>query len=109
MHVLWKATLREETQRLRQKETEEELHVAREKARESVAETEGPYMKEKMREQIRQWFIECRSVCRASESCPLSLLGPFPAPAPVPGLFSPLVQIGPFFLLPLNTLLTLWV
>lgn len=66
--ILQKATLWEENRRALQKEMEEEFQAAKVKARETVAETEGPIMKEAMREQIRQWFIECRSVSRASGS-----------------------------------------
>ncbi|KAM6168178.1 IQ and AAA domain-containing protein 1-like [Erethizon dorsatum] len=59
--ILWKDALWEETRRLRQKEVEEEFHVAGLKALATVTEIEGPDMKEKMREQVRQWFIECRA------------------------------------------------
>ncbi|XP_013360027.1 PREDICTED: IQ and AAA domain-containing protein 1-like [Chinchilla lanigera] len=73
--ILWKATLGEESRRQRQREMEEEFHVARGKVLESVAETEGPHMKEKMREQIRQWFIECRAVTGQFPDYPDESLG----------------------------------
>ncbi|XP_033620347.1 IQ and AAA domain-containing protein 1-like [Fukomys damarensis] len=72
---LWKATLGEETRRLCQKEMEEEFHAAGVKAREAVTETEGPDMKENMREQIRQWFIECRAITGQFPDYPDESLG----------------------------------
>lgn len=43
-------------------EKEEEFQDAIGKTHDSLTETEGPDMKEKMKDQIRQWFIECQSV-----------------------------------------------
>lgn len=43
-------------------EKEEEFQEAIGKTHESLTETEGPDMKERMKDQIRQWFIECQSV-----------------------------------------------
>ncbi|XP_023568510.1 IQ and AAA domain-containing protein 1-like [Octodon degus] len=75
LDILRKATLREESRRQRQKEMEEEFHQARVKARECVAETQGPDMREKMREQIRQWFIECRAITGQFPDYPDESLG----------------------------------
>lgn len=47
-------------------EKEEEFQDAIGKTHDSLAETEGPDMKEKMKDQIRQWFIECQSVPTAA-------------------------------------------
>ena len=57
--------------RLRQAEKEEEFQLAVVKARDHLREVEGPDMKDKMKEQIRQWFIECQSVPPASADPPL--------------------------------------
>uniref|UniRef100_H0V7Z7 IQ motif containing with AAA domain 1 like n=1 Tax=Cavia porcellus TaxID=10141 RepID=H0V7Z7_CAVPO len=73
--ILQKATLWEENRRALQKEMEEEFQAAKVKARETVAETEGPIMKEAMREQIRQWFIECRAVTGRFPDYPDESLG----------------------------------
>lgn len=48
--------------RLRQMEKEEEFQVALGKTQDSLRDLEGPFLKEQMKEQIRQWFIECQSV-----------------------------------------------
>lgn len=47
-------------------EKEEEFQEAMGKTHESLTETEGPDMKERMKDQIRQWFIECQSVSTAT-------------------------------------------
>ncbi|KAL4669133.1 hypothetical protein H8959_007687 [Pygathrix nigripes] len=62
LSIISQACLWEDVRRLRQVEKEEEFQAAMVKAHDSLAETEGPDMKEKMKEQIRQWFIECQSV-----------------------------------------------
>lgn len=62
---MYQAGLREDIRRVRQTEKEEEFQLAIEKTRDSIKETEGPDMKEKLKEQIRQWFIECQSVSPA--------------------------------------------
>jgi hypothetical protein len=51
---------------MRQVEKEEEFQEAIGKTYESLTETEGPDMKERMKDQIRQWFIECQSVSTAT-------------------------------------------
>lgn len=56
----------EESRRTRQVEKEEEFQEAIAKTHESLTETEGPDMKERMKDQIRQWFIECQSVSTAA-------------------------------------------
>lgn len=66
------ASLGADVRRLRQTEKEEEFQLAVVKAHDHLREVEGPDMKEKMKEQIRQWFIECQSVSPASADPPLS-------------------------------------
>ncbi|XP_003501340.1 IQ and AAA domain-containing protein 1-like [Cricetulus griseus] len=60
--ILNQALLAEESRRIRQAEKEEEFKDAIGKTHESLTETEGPDMKEKMKDQIRQWFIECHAL-----------------------------------------------
>ncbi|KAM7121635.1 IQ and AAA domain-containing protein 1-like [Molossus nigricans] len=55
-------SLKEDARRLRQMEKEEEFQLAIVKTQDSLRETEGPSMKEKMKAQIRQWFIECHAL-----------------------------------------------
>ncbi|XP_031236038.1 IQ and AAA domain-containing protein 1-like isoform X2 [Mastomys coucha] len=62
MNVLAQAFIGEETRRTRQVEKEEEFQEAIGKTHESLTETEGPDMKERMKDQIRQWFIECHAL-----------------------------------------------
>ncbi|XP_030789142.1 IQ and AAA domain-containing protein 1-like [Rhinopithecus roxellana] len=62
LSIISQACLWEDVRRLRQVEKEEEFQAAMVKAHDSLAETEGPDMKEKMKEQIRQWFIECHDL-----------------------------------------------
>lgn len=56
------ASLGDSVRRLLQVEKEEEYQLAVVKTQDTLKETEGPDLKEKMKEQIRQWFIECQSV-----------------------------------------------
>ncbi|KAM9186033.1 IQ and AAA domain-containing protein 1-like [Dugong dugon] len=60
--ILSQACLREDVRRLRQTEKEEEFQLAMTQTHDSLIEIEGPDMKEKMKEQIRQWFIECHAL-----------------------------------------------
>ncbi|XP_037371775.1 IQ and AAA domain-containing protein 1-like [Talpa occidentalis] len=60
--ILFKADLGEDVRRLRQVEKEQEFQTAIAKASSSLRETEGPDMKERLKEQIRQWFIECHDL-----------------------------------------------
>ncbi|XP_042638151.1 IQ and AAA domain-containing protein 1-like [Orycteropus afer afer] len=60
--ILSQACLREDVRRLRQVEKEEEFQLAMTQTHDSLIETEGPDIKEKMKEQIRQWFIECHAL-----------------------------------------------
>ncbi|XP_055137467.1 IQ and AAA domain-containing protein 1-like [Symphalangus syndactylus] len=62
LSIISQACLVEDVRRLRQMEKEEEFRAAMVKAHDSLVETEGPDMKEKMKEQIRQWFIECHDL-----------------------------------------------
>ncbi|XP_012641646.1 IQ and AAA domain-containing protein 1-like [Microcebus murinus] len=57
--IMTQASVGDDIRRLHQIEKEGEFQAAMEKAHNSLRETEGPDMKEKMKEQIRQWFIEC--------------------------------------------------
>lgn len=80
------ANLRKDVKRFRQIEKEEEFQMATVKTHDALRETEGPDMREKMKDQIRQWFIECQSVSQPQ----LTILNPFP-PSPVsPPLTRPL-------------------
>lgn len=85
------ASLGADVRRLRQTEKEEEFQLAVVKAHDHLRELEGPDMKEKMKEQIRQWFIECQSVSAASADpppppprTPLLPSSPHPGLAPNP-------------------------
>ncbi|XP_057647197.1 IQ and AAA domain-containing protein 1-like [Chionomys nivalis] len=62
LSILTQAFLGEESRRVRQVEKEEEFQDAIGKTHDSLTETEGPDMKEKMKDQIRQWFIECHAL-----------------------------------------------
>ncbi|XP_040593044.1 IQ and AAA domain-containing protein 1-like isoform X2 [Mesocricetus auratus] len=62
LSILNQAFLGEESRRIRQVEKEEEFQDAIGKTHSSLTETEGPDMKEKMKDQIRQWFIECHAL-----------------------------------------------
>ncbi|KAG8506149.1 IQ and AAA domain-containing protein 1-like, partial [Galemys pyrenaicus] len=62
MDIMFKASFGEDVRRLRQLEKEQEFQTAVVKAYSSLKETEGPDMKERMKEQIRQWFIECHDL-----------------------------------------------
>jgi hypothetical protein len=110
MGILSQAFLGEETRRLRQMEKEEEFQLAIAKTHDSLIDTEGPDMREKMKDQIRQWFIECQSVATALVD-PHSLLTPCPwncsCPILPPVLSSSSAQpFSPNTPIP-NTLLTL--
>ncbi|KAM4874739.1 IQ and AAA domain-containing protein 1-like [Thomomys bottae] len=52
----------EEARRVRQVEKEEEFNLALGRTHEYLINTEGPEMKEMMKDQIRQWFIECHAL-----------------------------------------------
>ncbi|XP_054449406.1 IQ and AAA domain-containing protein 1-like [Pteronotus mesoamericanus] len=60
--VLSQAGRGEDARRLLQLEKEEELQSAMVKVQSYLRETEGPAMKERIQEQIRQWFIECHAL-----------------------------------------------
>ncbi|GAB1289471.1 IQ and AAA domain-containing protein 1-like [Apodemus speciosus] len=62
LNILAQAFMGEESRRNRQVEKEEEFQEAMGKTHESLTETEGPDMKERMKDQIRQWFIECHAL-----------------------------------------------
>ncbi|XP_012517598.1 PREDICTED: IQ and AAA domain-containing protein 1-like [Propithecus coquereli] len=73
--IMSQACLGDDVRRLRQIEKEEEFQAAMEKAHSSLRETEGPDMKEKMKEQIRQWFIECHALTGRFPDYPDESLG----------------------------------
>ena len=60
--VLENARKVENLRRTTQDEHEREYQQALITIKDKIRESEGPDMKENMQEQIRQWFIECRSV-----------------------------------------------
>ena len=88
MGAVSQASLGADVRRLRQTEKEEEFQLAMVKAHDHLRELEGPDMKEKMKEQIRQWFIECQSVSAASADLPLPPPRTLSCP-PHPTLVSP--------------------
>ncbi|VTJ81640.1 Hypothetical predicted protein [Marmota monax] len=73
--IMSRAKLREETRRLRQVEKEEQFQLAMEKTPEALREVEGPDLKEKMKDQIRQWFIECHALTGRFPDYPEESLG----------------------------------
>uniref|UniRef100_A0A8C3YP81 IQ motif containing with AAA domain 1 like n=1 Tax=Catagonus wagneri TaxID=51154 RepID=A0A8C3YP81_9CETA len=73
--IMAQASLGEEVRRLRQVEKEEEFQVAVMKTHDALKELEGPDMKEKMKEQIRQWFIECHALTGRFPDYPDESLG----------------------------------
>ncbi|XP_048642658.1 IQ and AAA domain-containing protein 1-like isoform X2 [Marmota marmota marmota] len=73
--IMSRAKLREETRRLRQVEKEEQFQLAMEKTHEALREVEGPDLKEKMKDQIRQWFIECHALTGRFPDYPEESLG----------------------------------
>lgn len=83
---------REDACRLRQMEKEEEFQAALVKTQDSLKDIEGPVMKEQMKEQIRQWFIECQSVSQPRRTQPST---PF-RPHLCLHTSSPLIQNVPF-------------
>ena len=52
----------EESRRRLQEQNEQEYQQALITIKDKIREAEGPDIKETMMDQIRQWFIECRSV-----------------------------------------------
>ncbi|KAK2096902.1 IQ and AAA domain-containing protein 1-like [Saguinus oedipus] len=75
LSIISQACQGEDGRRLRQMEKEEEFQAAMVKTHDSLAETEGPDMKEKMKEQIRQWFIECHDLTGRFPDYPDESLG----------------------------------
>ncbi|XP_019510904.1 PREDICTED: IQ and AAA domain-containing protein 1-like, partial [Hipposideros armiger] len=65
----------EDAGRRRQMEKEEEFQLALVKTQDALRETEGPVMKEKMQEQIRQWLIECHALTGRFPDYPDESLG----------------------------------
>ncbi|XP_075811635.1 IQ and AAA domain-containing protein 1-like [Microtus pennsylvanicus] len=75
LKILTRAFLGEESRRIRQVEKEEEFQDAIGKTHESLTEIEGPDIKEKMKDQIRQWFIECHALTGQFPDYPDEALG----------------------------------
>ncbi|ELK05168.1 IQ and AAA domain-containing protein 1-like protein [Pteropus alecto] len=69
------AGLGDSVRRLLQVEKEQEYQLAMVKTQDTLKETEGPDMKEKMKEQIRQWFIECHALTGRFPDYPDESLG----------------------------------
>ncbi|CAK6434212.1 unnamed protein product [Pipistrellus nathusii] len=69
------ANLRKDVKRFRQTEKEEEFQMATVKTHDALRETEGPDMREKMKDQIRQWFIECHALTGRFPNYPDESLG----------------------------------
>ncbi|XP_036086113.1 IQ and AAA domain-containing protein 1-like [Rousettus aegyptiacus] len=69
------ASLGDSVRRLLQVEKEEEYQLAVVKTQDTLKETEGPDLKEKMKEQIRQWFIECHALTGRFPDYPDESLG----------------------------------
>ncbi|XP_039717219.1 IQ and AAA domain-containing protein 1-like [Pteropus medius] len=69
------ACLGDSVRRLLQVEKEQEYQLAMVKTQDTLKETEGPDMKEKMKEQIRQWFIECHALTGRFPDYPDESLG----------------------------------
>lgn len=55
-----RAQLGEELRRMRQADYEVEYRDALDHVRDTLYEVEGPSMREQLKEQLRQWFIECQ-------------------------------------------------
>uniref|UniRef100_A0A2K5EG52 IQ motif containing with AAA domain 1 like n=1 Tax=Aotus nancymaae TaxID=37293 RepID=A0A2K5EG52_AOTNA len=75
LSIISQACQGEDGRRLRQMEKEEEFQAAMVKTHDSLTETEGPDMKEKMKGQIRQWFIECHDLTGQFPDYPDESLG----------------------------------
>ncbi|XP_039377137.1 IQ and AAA domain-containing protein 1-like isoform X6 [Mauremys reevesii] len=60
--AMLRAQLGEEFRHLRQADYEAEYQQAMVSIREGLYEVEGPDMREEMKEQLRQWFIECHDL-----------------------------------------------
>ncbi|XP_059789013.1 IQ and AAA domain-containing protein 1-like [Balaenoptera ricei] len=73
--VTSQASLGEDVRRLLQTEKEEAFQSAMVKTHDALREMEGPDMREKMKEQIRQWFIECRALTGRFPDYPDESLG----------------------------------
>uniref|UniRef100_A0A8C9JWU8 IQ motif containing with AAA domain 1 like n=1 Tax=Panthera tigris altaica TaxID=74533 RepID=A0A8C9JWU8_PANTA len=73
--IMFQAGLRDDVRRLCQIEKEEKLQLAMVKTHDSLRETEGPDIKEKLKDQIRQWFIECRALTGRFPDYPDESLG----------------------------------
>ncbi|XP_063003630.1 IQ and AAA domain-containing protein 1-like [Elgaria multicarinata webbii] len=57
-----RAQLGEELRRMRQADYEAEYRGALDNIRDTLYEVEGPSMREELKEQLRQWFIECHDL-----------------------------------------------
>ncbi|KAF0886848.1 IQCAL protein, partial [Crocuta crocuta] len=73
--IMSQAGFAEDVRRLCQIEREEEFQLAMVTTHDSLKETEGPDIKEKLKEQIRQWFIECHALTGRFPDYPDESLG----------------------------------
>ncbi|XP_077159520.1 IQ and AAA domain-containing protein 1-like isoform X3 [Paroedura picta] len=70
-----RAQLGEEFRRMRQSDYEAEYQDALHSIREAVYEVEGPSMREEMKAQLRQWFIECHDLTGRFPDFPEEAIG----------------------------------
>ncbi|XP_028606167.2 IQ and AAA domain-containing protein 1-like [Podarcis muralis] len=70
-----RAQLGEELRRMRQADYEAEYQVALDNIRDTIYEVEGPSMCEALKDQLRQWFIECRDLVGSFPDYPDEQMG----------------------------------
>ncbi|XP_060104197.1 IQ and AAA domain-containing protein 1-like [Heteronotia binoei] len=70
-----RAQLGEEIRRMRQADYESEYREALDSTRDAVYEVEGPSMREEMKAQLRQWFIECHDLTGRFPDFPEEAIG----------------------------------
>nr|XP_056713173.1 IQ and AAA domain-containing protein 1-like [Euleptes europaea] len=70
-----RAQLGEEFRRMRQADYEAEYQEAVDSIHDTVYEVEGPSMREEMKAQLRQWFIECRDLTGRFPDFPEEAIG----------------------------------
>ncbi|KAL8164760.1 UNVERIFIED_CONTAM: hypothetical protein K2H54_004085 [Gekko kuhli] len=70
-----RAQLGEEFRRMRQADYEAEYREALHSIRDTVYEVEGPSMREEMKAQLRQWFIECHDLTGRFPDFPEEAIG----------------------------------
>ncbi|XP_078234378.1 IQ and AAA domain-containing protein 1-like [Pogona vitticeps] len=70
-----RAQLGEELRRMRQSDYEVEYRDALDHVRDTLYEVEGPSMREQLKEQLRQWFIECHDLTGRFPDYPEEAMG----------------------------------